>query len=1328
MKTSQILIFFSYILLWMGLCVQPIMAQHYSFVSVTEDSGVAFPTRLNYIFEGSRGCIWIATRSGLGRYDGNNLRKYEHIEGDEYSLPDNDVYYLFEDEENELWVITPKGIARFDYGEDRFYLAKDTEGNTFGAYTACTWKDGILLGQSNKLQFYRPKDQTMTLIGMMPGSRPKKIVKLDDNTVLCQCTSGIVWRFAMDTNRGGNGDPSPFTIKNARSRSILLDSQKRVWVGTISDGLYCFSMHGELIKHYAKDKGNFPTKGVESLVESKGYIVAGTKQEGVVIMLPETGQQWQFRHNPGDGRFAIPGNTINELYTDKYGMVMMAIADHGLVAFDQIYMRSFSANNASYGKGPTAPSIVSLWPNGDKLWVGTAGGGLNIFDPEENTFTPVPSTAGTQIYSITDYAPGKLLLSVFDQGMRIFDTATGSLTPLKMSNDTIDRNCFRQGNGVYLYRNTPETILIVAYTLFIYHPKEQRFSEAIIEKDVTVANATLKVVSSNDTVTYLCDRNHLFQFDHKSEKMNVIYTLPTDKQLIYIATQSPDGLFWLGTNQGLIKFDRSTKIAKPVETNMFKEVLSIHVDPNGLLWVGTYSDLFAYNPQNNHVVAFSRNEGVDPNEYNRTVTLQLGDRLYMGGAKGLVKIDYNNAIQPNERIHFAVSRYTVNGERKGFPYHGDKIEKLEVPNESNLELQILTDEKRRFRARTYRFNIPGYTDEPIEQTDSELKLYHLAMGTYEVQVSSTQNDGSWSPYQTVTKIKVLPPYYLRWWFLTPTILVILIILGGLFYTMQLKRKQKLEQDLARNRLQLNEEKVDFLVNISHELRTPLTLVYAPIRRVLQQCDPQDKSYLFLQTAYRHALRMTNIINMVLDLEKMQRQSIKLHMHLRPFNEWIKEELKDYLIEGAERNVEVRFEPDDRIGEIPFDKSRMDIVLNNLLMNALKHSPANTTLTVKSSLEEPSKQVRLSVSDEGPGLQPGDEKGLFTRFYQSNKEKTGTGLGLAYSKVLIDQHKGTIGAYNNKTKGATFFFTLPLEQTAETVDSGLTLTQLTENAFRSETETANPQATNTISSDEVTKGCTLLIVDDQESISHFLKETLSESFKEVLTAKDGVEALKVLRDNHPDAVVSDIMMPRMDGYELCRQIKQDITISHIPVILLTAKTDERSVLMGYKTGADAYLPKPFDLEVLKQIIVNQLNRHQRIQDKVAMPGTTPLPQEITISYADEAFLTKMNKVIEQHISNNQLDISLLEKEMGMSRASLFNKMKALLGMGCNEYITKLRMEKAIRMVKESTLSFAEISEEVGYNTPSYFSSAFKQYTGMTPTQYRKEHRTIPTNDV
>ena len=703
-------------------------------------------------------------------------------------------------------------------------------------------------------------------------------------------------------------------------------------------------------------------------------------------------------------------------------------------------------------------------------------------------------------------------------------------------------------------------------------------------------------------------------------------------------------------------------------------------------------------------------------EFIRTSTTVDGDYIYMGSVNGLMQIDYQRAVRNNSETHYDISECILNGQSLGNPFYNKKNH-LEIPYRSNLFLTLLTQDRDRFRKRNYRFKVHNYSTEPVEDIDGALRLFNLHPGHYDVQVSSLLNDGRWSEYQPLGSFDVLPPWYQSWWFLGSIVTVFLIIGGGFIRYIMVRKEQSMERTIAHNQLRMNEEKIDFLVNVSHELRTPLTLIYAPLKRMLKRISPNDENYRLLQTACRQSSRMTDIINMVLDLEKMGRKAVKLQLQAHPFNAWVEEGIRDFVSEGEERGVRVVLDADKRITMVPFDIRKCDIVLNNLVMNALKHSPTGTTMTVRTLLEKD--HVRVEVSDEGTGLQPGDEKELFTRFYQGAKESTGTGLGLAYSKVLLEQHKGTIGAYNNATKGATFYFTLPLIQ--EQVIAEAPLTEVEQKSVEQPEllEETGTKKLQLVAKNQEKYDYTILVVDDQESITQFLHDALKESFKEILTAKDGVEAMKVLQNNRPDAVISDVMMPRMDGYELCRRIKSDLNISHIPVLLLTAKTDEHSIQVGYKTGADAYLPKPFDLEVLKQIVLNQLNTRQRVQDKYSTPGVVPLPEEVTISYADETFLKKLNELIEQHIDNTSLDIALIEMEMGMSRASIFNKMKSLTGMGCNEYITKIRMEKAIRFVKESALSFTEISERVGYNTASYFSTAFKQYTGMTPTQYRKK---------
>ena len=1326
-------------LLWMVcLCSLPAVGQHYSFNKITQTAGLEFPSRLINIFEDSRGYLWISTRSGLGRYDGNSLKNYMEVDTDSLSLPSNDVYYVTEDNDQDLWICTLRGVVRYDYQYDQFIPLYNNEGETVKAYAGCAWQSGILFASGHKILYLDKPTGRLTVLAEFPGNYwTEKMVLLDNNRLLCQCRSHRIFCFQLNGTEEMSGVYQEDLFANTRrTTDIVVDSKNRIWITSRTKGLYCYSPDGELLKQYQVSNSALPTDFLLSVTECQRHIVIGTSENGVVVLNPETGEVRQHQNSPGEDQFTLPGNKVNRVFCDRHENLLMGIIDHGLVVFDTVYLRTYTSQSSGFGKGPTSNSIMSIVPDGERIWIGTANDGVNLFHPADNSFHPVRSTHGMNIFSMCHFTPGKLLLSIFTVGCRIMDMNTGQLTPFQMVNDSINQLISTFGNGNYVFRTEAETILLLAHRLYIYHLQSGLFTEAHQPEGEEFVGGTLRMVCSNKECSYLVDRQRLFRLDHRTEQMTVVYSHNVQGEVINSATKAADGVFWFGTNNGLMTYDPQTNTVEHIPSEYFKDIVSVQADTGiGRIWIGTYYGLFSYNPIKKLFVAYNQMDGAAPNEYIRTATAIQDDKLYMGGVKGFVQVYFKQAIRPNAQPVFTVSECSLNGMRQGNPFASKTDVEVELPSRSNFFIKLLTQDKNRFRSRHYRFLVPNYTKEPIETNNGMLLLYNLLPGKYHVQASCSLNDGSWSEYQDLASFEVLPPWYLSTWFILTNIAVAIVLLSGGFWVYNERKNRRLAREMVENRMQLKQEKIDFLVNVSHELRTPLTLIYAPLNRMLRESSPADKHFRLLQTACRQSSRMTHIINMVLDLEKMERKTVKLQMQPHPFNTWVANQMKDFVSEGEERSVQVVFQPDGRIDTVPFDCNKCEIVLNNLLMNALKHSPANTTLTVKTLLDVPSGEVRVTISDEGTGLQPGDEKELFTRFYQGAKESTGTGLGLAYSKVLLEQHGGTIGAYNNPDKGATFFFTLPLKQETTVVTTQVETAQLiphtekpvigsaTPEKYAAEQAPADEQAPTASAHTEAT----ILVVDDQEAITEFLQDALKDCFKQVLTAKDGVDALKVLRNNRPDAVVSDVMMPRMDGFELCRQIKQDLNISHVPVILLTAKTDDTSVRTGYKLGADMYLPKPFDLEVLKNILFNLLATRNRMQEKYAVGGPMPLPEEVTISYADEAFLTKLNQLIEKHIDNSALDVPMIESEMCMSRATLFNKMKALTGMGCNEYITKIRMERAIQLVTESKLTFVEISEKVGYNTASYFSTAFKQYTGMTPTQYRRSQKRSTTPD-
>ena len=1185
-------------ILWLLLVVfllngQPAYSQHYSFHKVTSVAGEEFPSLINHVMEGNRGFLWISTRSGLGRYDGNRLKKYDYDEADSLSLPSSDVFSVLQDKDNELWVFTLGGVARYDYRTDKFLPFFDNDGQPLVAASGCAWREGLLFGCGKRVFYYNKRKNSLTLLAVLPAPCwVEKMLLLDDNTLLYQCRSDVVWRISLDAEASTpvQADGKTFS-RCVQSTDVLVDKEQRIWISSSTNGLYCYSAEGELIHHLTKENSKLCSNHILSLAESDGLLMVGTRDEGLLVYDLHTHEQRQFKHELGGGQYTLPGNQVKELFCDRYGNVLMSIVNHGLVTFDRVAIRTYIEEDSGFRRGPTDNTVMSLYPYEDDLWVGTSEDGLNRFDPEADLFTAIPATNGTQIFSITGFTPGKLLLSVFNEGLRVFDIATGRLTPFTVVDAKTDKALFNSGNGVYVWQNSPETILIVGDSLYVYHLKEQRFSPVDVEQSVSFMKGTLRMVGTEGDTSYLVDRSTLFAFDHPSEKLTVLYKNVATNEVINTAIRTADGLFWMATNHGLKKYDPETQMATYIPTSWFKDVMSLQADPLDRVWVGTYYGLFLYDPSTNRLVKFNQQDGAQANEYIRTSSCCQGSHVYMGGVHGLVQVAYAQVLQPNDPPSFSIADCILDGKSIGNPFYETK-EPLEILYGSNFSLHVLTLEKNNFRSKEYRFRVTGQTNELIESPDSRLRFYNLAPGNYSIEVSCTLPDGSWSEYQHLAEFKVLPPWHQQTWFVLSCMLSSVLLVVAILAYMGIRKERSLKAELAEERQLMNEEKVDFLVHMSHELRTPLTLVLSALKRVFQQTQPADGRYRLLQTAFRQSERMRDVINMVVDLEKMEQKNMRLHLSPHPFNEWIKENLRDFECEGRERGVKVVLYVDDRIDKVVFDLQKCEIVLRNLLIHALHHSPQGSTVTVKTQWDPMTNLVHVYVSDEGPGLRLEDEEELFSRYYyRGAKDTNGTGLEFAYSKMLIEQHRGMISAFNNKTKGATYYFLLPMQQTDLPAEE--------ERDREQEPEPMLPDVDNEGASlpsltpaDPASRlPYTLLVVDNQKSITRFVQEVLSETFQKVYAANNGVDAWSIVRTEHPDAVICDVRISRMDGYELCRHIKDNQPTSHIPVILFTTQTGAKDVLIGYQAGADAILPKPSDMDTLRQLVINLLHARQ-----------------------------------------------------------------------------------------------------------------------------------------
>lgn len=1305
-KSIFILLCVAFITLFAGIL--PLQAGHYYYKQISLKDGL--PSTVRCILTDEQGFIWIGTKAGVGRYDGHELKKYVYQTNVPHSLPHNQIHQIIEDKQKNIWILTEKGVARYQRHSDDFAILTDENGKDVIAYTTCLTSKGILFAAPNKIYFYNYQDASCRLLQTLDLTPDFDITHMnlwDEQTVLC-CSR---WQGLLLINlKTGKCSPPPFDC-GKEIMTMFTDSQNRIWIAPYNKGLYCFTRDGKLITTYTSQNSPLSNNIVLSLAERNGQIWIGTDGGGINIFDPETNTFSLLEHIPGRDNYSLPANSILSLYNDHNNNMWVGSIRNGLISIREVSMTTYTDVLPGNDRGLSNSSVLSLYQEAnDKLWIGTDGGGINCFNPFTDKFTHYPSTWEDKIASISQFSKGKLLISIFSKGLFIFDPVTGKKEPFIIIDSETNAKLCNRGKAVNLFSNKPNSILILGDYVYQYDLTTHKFSVASEQEGIEIKGALLPI-DNHQEHTYLNDVQHIYDLDNHKNQIKILFSYSKDT-IINSVSRDEYGVFWIGSNYGLTNYDPETKVRQTIPTSLFTETTLIVCDQQGKVWIGTDNMLFAWLIKEKKFVLFGESDGAIQNEYlpKPRLTNKNGD-VYMGGVKGLLYINRQLTLTTSGIPQLQLSDIIINGESANSKLNGEQAS-ISAPWNSNITIRVMSKEEDIFRQKIYRYKIEGLNDQPIESYNPELVVRSIPPGNYTIMASCTAKDGSWVNDQQLLKLTILPPWYRTWWFILSCAVFITAVIIETFRRTLKRKEEKLRWAMKEHEQQVYEEKVRFLINISHELRTPLTLIHAPLSRILKSLSSDDNQYLPLKAIYRQSQRMKNLINMVLDVRKMEVGESKMQIQPHPLNTWIEQISQDFISEGEAKNVRIRYVLDPRIETVSFDKDKCETILSNLLINALKHSPENTEITITSELLPEENRVRISIFDQGNGLQQVDTRKLFTRFYQGTGEQSGTGIGLSYSKILVELHGGSIGARNNREAGATFFFELPLKQGTEEI---ICQPKAYLNELISDDKNELIPDVNNFD----TTAYTILIVDDNPDLTDFLKKSLGEYFKRILIASDGIEALQLIKSHTPDIIVSDVMMPRMNGYELCKSIKEDITISHIPIILLTARDDRQSQLSGYKNGADAYLTKPFEIEMLMEIIRNRLKNRESTKKRYLSAGLIPAAEESTFSQADETFLLKLNQIIQENLDSSKLDVTFICKEIGMSRASLYNKLKALTDMGANDYINKFRMEKAITLITGTDMSFTEIAEKVGFTTSRYFSTAFKQYTGETPTQYKKK---------
>ena len=1285
---------------------------NYSFYTLSLNDGLS-QTTIRSILMDRQGTLWLGTKKGVNAFKQHKLTTFSALPGDTLSIPDNQVNTLSEDSTGQVWVGTVEGLSVYDKPQNKF--VRQLNKGIFSSYATA---DAIYFGANNCLIIYnyeqarnngKEKFTTLKLHADFPlGDTRYRIVSiqsLTDGKLLLGTKEKGVYVFHPETQKFRHLIDDELHLL----QDVYRASDSYIYVSTQGSGLFQYNTNGECVKHFTEESKELGTNFILDLHEFEGKLWICTDGYGIQLLDLTTRTFSNFNHVPGNP-FTLPTNAITTLFETSIHQLWAGSVRRGAFCIKKSFIRTYGETAINNPNGLTESAIISLYEDEDgMLWIGTDGGGLNLFNPKTNHFKHFPSTYGDKIVSIAQLNKDELLVSIYTKGMFTFNKHTGKYTRFIIVDEETNYNeCF-MGYLPMAHRVAKDKIYILGERPWIYVPSTKEFHKIKTVDNSFIQLEDLVLAHSNPEFSLLMCKNQVFKIDQQTDRVSLLFELDPHINVVSLAYDE-DHTIWVGSNQGLGYYDMNTCQFTTVPTKLFDSITFLVYDGKDRLWMGAQSNLFSYLIKKNKFTQVNASDGFLPNEILFAYqNMSKKEFIYLGGTDGLVQIDNRIPKEESVKPEITLDNLFLDGRTMTIDKEQHQLTISHDYNSLIVSLQIINEDV--FQRNLIKFSIikDGVVQE-FETYSARMAMpTSLSPGTYELTASCFTKDGDLTEPVKLLEIVVSPPWYRSGWFILTFYLCCFGLISILAFYSYYRKARKIKRSMYQYKQHVNEEKINFLINVNHELRTPLTLIYAPLKRIIEKGKTNcHTAYTFeqLQQIYKQAGRMYNIINMVLDLNRVESGNEEMKMDRHNLNSWVKDTSDDFIGEAKDKNIAFSYTFDERITTLWFDEWKCQIILSNLLMNAIKFSKPNTAIHIHTHLTD-NNYIRIAVTDQGMGVSDDDINRVFERHYEGAHTCKGSGIGLAYSKMLAELHGGRMGVYNNEEQGATFYVELP---------------RVTEDAILEEEITKTEESTPILEShDNINmKSFSLLVVEDTDDLRNYLYESFKDCFKQVYTASNGKEALDICYDKDPDIVVSDIMMPLMDGFELCSRIKKDQRISHTVVVLLTARCKENDEKLGYKLGADFYVKKPFDMDFLQTVLANILHKRRMTQQE-QFAEAIPSPQEVTYSQADEEFLRKLNSIITENLSNEELNINFITSQIGMSRASLYNKMSKITGLGVNDYVNRMRIDKAVDLLLHSSLSVKEISQEVGFAYPRYFSTTFKQIKGVTPTQFKEKNQ-------
>ena len=1336
--------------LWLLLLSVVSLAQPYTVKQLGIEKGLSN----NYVVsiaQDKQGFLWFATEEGLNKFDGTRFITYLKNEDlTRQGITGNELNCLLDDPQDSiLWIGTQRaGLNAYDYVNNTFLCYRHDDENPESLITDDVTK--IVAATDGNLwitTYWRGVDYFDKKAGKFIHYNTQTVPGLASDNIWSVVDGGDGKLYMGHVHHGFSvlslkdkkvknfmHDPEdPVSLPGNGVTCIYKDLSGNIWLGT-DRGLALFNPEDENFIHFHHSEDGVPHT-VFDIRQFDGNKLWIAMEFGGIAILDLTQRmflspdQVRFQYiKEGDDEYSLSNSTVRCLFQDSFKNVWAGMWGGGInflsheSSYFNVYSYSPIQHSGSSLNNKTASSVCVA--RDGKLWIGTDGGGINVFDKGKRVAVYKEETGDLTDNSIQAAlcdSEGNLWFGSFMGGVDFYDVKKKSFHQIFPKDKTGEDVRALYEDAEYVWIGTSNGIYKV------------RLHDKGIADHYTVENNLVRCISKDNLNRLWIGTfgGGLGVFDEHFQCVklfNVTSLFPSNTiNTVYMDSQNR---MWIGTGEGLVCFPSSQswdyKVYRSEEGLSNVHIRAITEDNHGNIWVSTNKGISCLLKDKKVFYNYDHWDNVPMGNFMSGSVAEAKDgTLYFGSINGLCRFNPDQVLEKRESPAAIITEMRIFGPLRDTDSN-EKVMALEGQSEVrlsymqnnfsvtfNIQNYALADQVE------YAYMLKGLENSWYTVTDpNNVTFRNIPPGNYCFQVKTRIRNQEWADEIASLDIRIDPPVWLTWWaklfYILSGVSVLYFILHAYKKKLDMESLYELEKKNHEQEQELNNERLRFYTNITHELRTPLTLILGPLEDMQKSNSLSGKDSQKISVIHQSAIRLLNLINQILEFRKTETQNKKLCVSRDNLAALVHEIGLKYKELNRKPEIDFCLEIEQEDMSLFFDKEVVTIILDNLISNAIKYTEKGTiTLGLHQVVRNNIHHTKISVSDTGFGIAPDALPHIFDRYYQEGSEHqaSGTGIGLALVKNLVVLHEGEIRVESSLNVGSTFYVSLLTDNTYPHVLHADSTEKTSDEKDEKEENTEPVHSGKRI----------LLIVEDNRDICDYIVESFSDDF-EVRTAANGEQGLEQALGCIPDIIVSDIMMPVMNGIVMCRKLKEDLRTSHIPIILLTAKDSLQDKEEGYQVGADSYLTKPFSATLLHSRIHNLLESRKLLAERfntnsILIDKRAAVTE--SMNKLDNEFLEKINKLIEDRLSSEKIDIGYLSDAMCMSNSTLYRKMKALTGLSTNEYIRKIKMQYAERLLLEGKYNISEVAFKVGINSTVYFRQCFKDEFGMAPSDYMKK---------